>query len=154
MLIMTKLGENTKLMKKTEPNFLNELVHLERACFVDHAWSYEQIISHHREQSSYLYFVENRVVSYLIFLENPYETEILRVGTVPDFRRQGLAKEILQRFLDLVYPKPVLLEVSKTNQPAIELYSNLNFQQIGIRRNYYANGDSAMVMKFLPRESN
>jgi ribosomal protein S18 acetylase RimI-like enzyme len=41
----------------------------------------------------------------------------------------------------------VLLEVRKSNEPAILLYRSLDFEVAGERANYYANGEAALEMR-------
>jgi len=40
----------------------------------------------------------------------------------------------------------VLLEVRRTNRPAIRLYRSLGFSAIGVRRRYYSDGEDAIEM--------
>ena len=38
------------------------------------------------------------------------------------------------------------LEVAEKNLVAINLYKSFNFQKVGLRKNYYKNGDNAILM--------
>jgi ribosomal-protein-alanine N-acetyltransferase len=40
----------------------------------------------------------------------------------------------------------VLLEVRRTNRPAMRLYRSLGFTAIGVRRRYYGDGEDAIEM--------
>ena len=42
--------------------------------------------------------------------------------------------------------KSITLEVSENNIPAINLYEKFKFKQVGKRKKYYKNGDSAILM--------
>ena len=40
-----------------------------------------------------------------------------------------------------------LLEVRVSNAPAIALYEKFGYERYGVRKNYYADGEDAFVMK-------
>jgi ribosomal protein S18 acetylase RimI-like enzyme len=72
----------------------------------------------------------------------------------------GWGRRLLQAFLDGVRDKSirgpdlpwrrVLLEVSEQNEAARRLYRACGFRQVGFRKAYYRNGDSALVMEWVP----
>ncbi len=70
------------------------------------------------------------------------EGEILTFATLPKNRRQGIGKCLLNKALTelrSVGTECVFLEVSATNKPAIVLYREFGFTQIGIRTGYYGD---------------
>lgn len=72
------------------------------------------------------------------------ELHVLHVATVPRFRRSGLAIALLDRALDYAAQSKIhliLLEVRRSNRPAIELYRKLGFSVMGVRPRYYADND-------------
>ena len=77
------------------------------------------------------------------------EAEIYDVAVSPDHRRCGLGRGLVSAFIEHCQHhgvKAVFLEVRKGNQPAIQLYGNLGFSLQGERTDYYANGESALVL--------
>lgn len=46
----------------------------------------------------------------------------------------------------------VLLEVRASNEAALRLYSSLGFERVGLRRQYYPDGEDAVLMTLLLRE--
>ncbi len=40
----------------------------------------------------------------------------------------------------------VLLEVRASNQPAMQLYKSMGFQRVGLRQEYYHDGEDAVLM--------
>jgi ribosomal protein S18 acetylase RimI-like enzyme len=44
--------------------------------------------------------------------------------------------------------KDVFLEVRRSNIAANRLYKALGFEEVGIRRGYYENGENAIVMHY------
>lgn len=78
------------------------------------------------------------------------ELHILSVATMPGFRRQGLARALLDyaiEFARLRKIRAIFLEVRRSNVGAIALYRAFGFSAIGIRPRYYAdNFEDAIEM--------
>ncbi|MCH2110304.1 MAG: GNAT family N-acetyltransferase [Polyangiaceae bacterium] len=65
-------------------------------------------------------------------------------------RRSGLGRQLMERALEVARVwgcRAILLEVGSRNQEARNFYQRLGFQQVGERKNYYANGDSALLLR-------
>lgn len=83
------------------------------------------------------------------------EATLFNIAIAPDFQRQGLARRLLQRLIELLEEKDVVtlwLEVRGSNQAAIALYESLGFNEVSIRYNYYpaANGrEDAVIMALM-----
>ena len=70
----------------------------------------------------------------------PGEAQILNISVVPDARRQGFGRTLLQQFLDDARrfgAEQCFLEVRVSNVPAIMLYEGAGFAPIARRNNYY-----------------
>lgn len=68
------------------------------------------------------------------------EAEILTLAVDPDARRRGTGARLVQGFLDEAQRQgaaTVFLEVAENNLPAISLYRQAGFAQIGVRQGYY-----------------
>ena len=73
------------------------------------------------------------------------EIDIIELGVMSEFRRQGVAFELiihLQRYCIKQNIRRIFLEVAKNNVPAIRLYEKAGFNEIGIRKNYYSSRGS------------
>lgn len=71
------------------------------------------------------------------------EAELMLLAVAPELRKQGIGHALLQHSIDLVTASGVtsyFLEVRSDN-PAIILYQNLGFRQVGVRRDYYRGLD-------------
>ena len=78
----------------------------------------------------YLAKAENEALGYIgiqIFSDEGYVTN---VATLPEYRKQGIAKALVKRALenDMEF---LTLEVRKSNLPAISLYKKLGFTVLG-----------------------
>ncbi len=72
------------------------------------------------------------------------EAHILNLCVHPSFQRCGYGRRILNHLLKLAKQKQVeiiFLEVRPSNQAAINLYQQIGFNQVGMRKKYYPNGD-------------
>lgn len=68
---------------------------------------------------------------------------------VSKFQGQGLGKKFMNHIWHEFKSNQIheiTLEVRKTNIQAIKLYETYGFRQISIRKNYYANGEDALLM--------
>jgi len=75
------------------------------------------------------------------------EREILNVAVHPDFRRLGIASELLQTEIKS-HAGVHFLEVRESNTAARQLYVRLGFQVIGARPQYYENpNETGIVMR-------
>ena len=82
------------------------------------------------------------LIGYVIFYYVLDEGEIARVAVDPAYRRKGAAARLLHAVEDFCEEKGIdrlMLEVRKSNVPAISFYREYGFAEDGIRKNYYKN---------------
>ncbi len=96
--------------------------------------------------------IDNQIVGYCgVFLPAPgVEADVLTVAVLPDFRRQGIAREFMRQIGEWAKDRgasALMLEVEKSNSAAIELYKSLGYMQISVRMDYYGPGQDAFVMR-------
>jgi ribosomal-protein-alanine N-acetyltransferase len=93
--------------------------------------------------------VDGQLASFLIFRAVAQdEFEILQLETLPSFRRQGFARQLLQTFLQQNRGS-VFLEVRESNEGARQLYETEGFTVIARRREYYSTPqEDAIVLRF------
>ncbi len=95
---------------------------------------------------------DERVLGYGLLSNAVDEAHILNLCVDPDYRRQGVARYLLQHLLDLASRagmRTMLLEVRPSNIAALDLYASLAFHQVGLRKNYYpavGGREDAMVL--------
>ena len=82
------------------------------------------------------------------------EAEILTLGVIPEMRRHGLARKLLERAtaeLVAAGTKRLFLEVDVANGAAQTLYRSLGAEIVGQRDGYYETGaDAAILCLTLP----
>ena len=82
----------------------------------------------------------NKVIGYCLYQVVFEQAEILRIGTHPDYQRQGIASQLFATLNNELINNKVeslLLEVRADNAPALALYEQQAFAVIHTRKNYY-----------------
>jgi ribosomal-protein-alanine N-acetyltransferase len=92
---------------------------------------------------------DNRVAGFLVARPlDTTESEILNLAVAPEFRRRGLAKQLVKSLLNHLRGT-VFLEVRESNRAAQNLYKSMGFQAVSRRPQYYDSPpEAAIVMKF------
>jgi ribosomal-protein-alanine N-acetyltransferase len=78
------------------------------------------------------------------------EADVLTVAVLPEFRRQGIAKEFMRQIEQWSKERgasAMMLEVEHTNESAIALYISLGYMKISVRMDYYGPRKDAFVMR-------
>ena len=84
--------------------------------------------------------VSGRVLGYAGLMVVADEGYITNVAVFPEYRRQGIAAQILQVFVQFAAANHLAfltLEVRPSNAAAIALYQGFGFEEVGRRKNYY-----------------
>ena len=92
-------------------------------------------------------------VGFILYRLAVDEAEILSVAVIPECRRRGIGRQLLEEALRHVYregARDIHLEVEDSNLAAIALYRGVEFRESGRRTGYYTQGHetpgSALVM--------
>lgn len=84
--------------------------------------------------------VEGNFAGYAVMSTGANEAHILNVCVAEEFQRRGMARQLLSHLLDeadTLDVNDVFLEVRPSNTPAVSLYEQMGFNQVGVRKNYY-----------------
>ena len=93
--------------------------------------------------TSWHFFVateNDTVVGYISFYCILDETEIVNVCVMPELRGKGIGRALTKCAIDFnreTNGSRVMLEVRKSNTPAIKLYESLGFIPVGVSKNHY-----------------
>ena len=131
---------------------LEQITELEKQCFSD-PWSLRSITSELRNDLS-LWIVAERdgvVAGYVGSQSVLGEADMMNLAVAPGFRRRGIGRELVQVLIERLKERGVhilILEVRVSNEAAIALYSDLGFEQVGRRPNYYAHPkEDALILR-------
>lgn len=136
------------------PATLNDvaaIIEIERACFSD-AWSVAGIEKIVADEKSMVFVaeVQNEIVGYASAWTIGDEGEITRVAVLDSARGKGIGKVLLQALQhECVWrgARLLFLEVRESNTPARGLYGSCGWLEVGRRKNYYADGEDALVLR-------
>lgn len=62
------------------------------------------------------------------------------------YQRQGIGNMLFDKLLEINKVTSLTLEVRSNNQKGYNFYLKKGFKEISVRKNYYKNGDDAIVM--------
>ncbi len=84
----------------------------------------------------------DNVIAYVSYKDLDDSYDIIKIGVLPLYQKQGLATMLLQSLMD----KDILLEVDVTNYKAYNLYKKLGFNKICDLPHYYQNADGVRLI--------
>ncbi|MDI6763562.1 MAG: GNAT family N-acetyltransferase [Thermodesulfobacteriota bacterium] len=89
-------------------------------------------------------------LGFICFRNIGEESELLNICIHPRHRQKGLAKILMEFYIDFCSKKGVknyYLEVHPLNIPAVHLYRSFDFQPAGKRKNFYQGEYDALLME-------
>lgn len=117
-------------------------------------WSEEQyrVVMRHGGCVLFGAWLESALAGYIAVAMQPGtgEMEVYNIAVAEELRRGGIGKKLLGLALEAAAGNGVsraILEVRRSNTPAIALYRSLGFEQAGERKGYYHDtGEDALVL--------
>lgn len=102
------------------------------------------------ENTTYIVAEENNeIIGFAGILTIIDESNIMNIVTKKEKRHMGIGSLLLLELIKIsenLNMKSITLEVNENNTPAINLYKKYNFEQVGVRKKYYNNTNSAILM--------
>jgi len=139
-------------LRRLEARDLDAVEEIERASYPT-PWSRAMFAAELQKPSSLslgAYQESGELVGYAIVSRYVDAWHVMNVAVDPEYRRHGIARELLERLFDVTATDPrrgYTLEVRVSNTDAIRLYERLGFEARGIRRGYYTdNREDALIM--------
>ena len=91
---------------------------------------------------------DGEVVGYVGSQTVLQEADMMNIAVADTHRRRGIAKMLVEELIRQLDAYQLTLEVRASNAPAIALYENLGFQQVGLRKNYYRKPkEDALILR-------
>lgn len=138
-----------------------ESASLEALCFPSF-WTVEQFAENWHQPwfASYGLFIDGRLLGYITLSVLAGEAEILNIAVHPEARGKGYSRELMhyaledtlnaghcqRRGLSRQVWEVSVLEVRVGNVPARALYHGLGYEEAGLRKRYYSDGEDALIM--------
>jgi len=139
-------------IRPARPADSERLAAIERRCFGD-PWSAVAFAEIFRSTAGLGLVAEQGVaaIGYLVARVAAGEAEILNLAVVPECRRQGLGRALLDAgigALEQAGARDIFLEVREHNLAAQRLYQGRGFRPVGFRARYYRNPvEDAIVLR-------
>lgn len=140
-----------QLQRMTEAH-VSQIAELETLCF-SAPWSRNSVASElNNPLSLWLVATDGELVAGYIGSQSVMgEADMMNVAVHPNYRRKGIGKQLVEALIVSLKEKGVYsltLEVRASNQPAISLYDQLGFTQVGRRPNYYRDPrEDALILR-------
>ena len=134
----------------SDTEYLKACAELSAQCLPEEAWSFESFLSETEKPSGYvLVILENQIMKGFLTASCILDSaDLTAIAVSPEYRKKGLAGKLLEALFEKIGSAEIFLEVRESNQNAIALYQKYQFQQVGIRKNFYQNPqENAILMK-------
>ena len=142
--------QNNKTIRKASLDDLNQIYLIEKDVFSSEHWTLEMV---ERELKNFLgattWIIEAStvVLGYCMMRIVSNEANVINMSIKSSRQREGLGSFLLAYVLNqLPINSSVFLEVKEGNLSAVNLYKRLGFRVINLRRNYYKDGRTALIM--------
>lgn len=136
-------------IKNFSAEYVDDVANIEKICF-SKPWSREAIADE-LDNSVARFLVADiggTAVGYIGIHIVLGEGDIMRVAVLPEYRKSGIGRALLEECFSSNELESVFLDVRENNIPAIRLYESFGFKNIGIRKNYYSDPtENAILMK-------
>ncbi len=133
------------LIRLMRPEDLEQVMAIERSSF-DSPWTKNNFFDEFKNSdlsTQLVMEVDKRIIAFAILWIIIDECHLANIAVHPEYRRKGVAEMLLNKVIELAREKnckKIMLEVRKSNDPAINLYTKYRFEKVGIRKNYYHDG--------------
>ena len=137
------------IIENMNSQHLDGVVNIENICFA-HPWSKADLERQLNLDTSHFAVatVDEKVVGYMGLQLFSGEGYVTNVAVLPEYRRQGIAKMLIEKQLQNEMSF-ITLEVRESNLPAIKLYESCGFENVGIRPKFYSNPtENAIIMTY------
>jgi [ribosomal protein S18]-alanine N-acetyltransferase len=144
--------------RNSDNQTIDQLFQIEEQCFDQEAFSKRQIAYLLTDYNTIAFVAKaNEVIAGFIIAqveveENTEFGHIITINVVPNFRRKGIGKRLLQEIETLLKKKGIeesRLEVREDNHSAIKLYQTFGYKTIGKLENYYGKKHGVYFQKTL-----
>ena len=130
---------------------LGSLRRIEQACFPKDAWPLLDLVAvlTWPDVVRLKAVVDDQMVGFIAGDPRPHQglAWIATVGVLPEYRRQGIAYSLLRACEGQLTQQQIRLCVRESNEAAIRLYQQEGYYKLDTWKNYYNDGESALVME-------
>lgn len=141
---------NNIRLEPMEQHHLDGVTEVERESF-SVPWSRASFEGELKNKCAYYIVAEegNRCVGYAGMHDAAGEADIINIAVAPEFRRRGIAQQLLDALVSECEKRDVELlhlDVRESNAAAIALYTKNGFVRDGLRKGYYSDNREAAIL--------
>jgi ribosomal-protein-alanine N-acetyltransferase len=130
---------------------VEEVYRINRSSFTTDVWSRDALEREFRLPYSKKYVIQrgDRILGYCVIWLIKGEAFIMSIAVEKGERGKGIGKVLMNRVIEDLKDKAevFLLDVRKSNLPAIRLYRSLGFSVVKERKKFYSDGENALLME-------
>lgn len=142
-----------------------DITQMDAECFAGERWSFSMFASSFEQDGFFGELCEEEDPGLAVLSQNNEKTtalvaygcvqcafdscDLLSIAVSHEYRKQGIGRVMLRRLIGGAKRRgmeQMFLEVRQSNEPAKKLYTSEGFQEVGIRKKYYPDGENAIVM--------
>ena len=142
--------QNNKTIRKASLDDLNQIYLIEKDVFSSEHWTLEMVESELKNflrTTTWIIEESTVILGYCMMRIVCNEANIINMAIKSSRQREGLGSLLLGYVIkELPINSSAFLEVKEGNLSAINLYKRLGFNVINLRKNYYKDGRTAMIM--------
>ena len=139
-------------LRRADAGDIDAIAAMEQICFPEEPWSRDMVAEEFSGLNPSRYYLAEeggKVCAYAGIWLIPPEGYITNVAVHPDKRRCGIGSLLLKKLMEDALSEGITdytLEVRVSNEPAIALYRAFGFEEAGVRKRYYQDGEDALIM--------
>ena len=142
--------QNNKTIRKASLDDLNQIYLIEKDVFSNEHWTLEMVESELKNflrTTTWIIEESTVILGYCMMRIVCNEANIINMAIKSSRQREGLGSFLLGYVLNqLPINSSAFLEVKEGNLLAINLYKKLGFNVINLRKNYYKDRRTALIM--------
>ena len=139
-------------LRKARISDLISIINIEKKSYEKPYWTenlLKYLFNNSNTDSAWIFEVGKKMVGFLIEQRCLNEISILNFTVDKEYRNNGFGKKMIRQYLNIIPINSILfLEVNKNNYVARKIYTDFNFKEIYQRKNYYKNGEDALILKY------
>ena len=142
--------QNNRTIRKASLDDLNQIYLIEKDVFSNEHWTLAMVESELKNflrTTTWIIEESTVILGYCMLRIVCNEANIINMAIKSSRQREGLGSLLLGYVLNqLPINSSAFLEVKEGNLTAINLYKKLGFNVINLRKNYYKDGRTALIM--------
>lgn len=130
---------------KCDEDILKKINLLEQEIFLESYYTFETLKDMVNKKEYKVLVFDEDVKGYLILHDSYDLYEIMKIAVKKEFRNKRIGEELINFYLNN-WKQNLFLEVRESNKIAMRFYEKIGFVNVGKRKNYYPNGEAAILM--------